>query len=108
MRSANTAMSSIAMTMAPPTAPSGLRRAKRRHASGARASLRAGPAASVRRGAATPAPVPALVADARIEDGIEGIHGEIDEHHGRDHDEVHALDHRIVALIDGVEEKAAH
>src|SRR5688572_21234718 len=105
MRSANTAMSSMASTMTAPTAPSGLRRANRQHASGARASDR-GPCARARRTGATPAP--ALVADAGVEDGIEGIHAQVDEHDRGDDDEVDALDHRVIALVDGVEKKAAH
>src|SRR5688572_20951749 len=106
MRSANTAISSMAITMAAPTAPKGLRRANRRHASGARASVRAGPPAWARGAGATPAG--ALVADAGVEDGIERVHAQVDEHDRGDDDEVDALDHRVVTLVDGIEEKAAH
>src|SRR2546426_10781316 len=80
MRSAKTAMTSIAMTMTAPNVPRGFRRAARA--------------------------IVDLVTDAGIEDGIERVHGEIDENDRGDDDEVDALDDRIVALGDRLEEEA--
>src|SRR5262249_17693905 len=85
MRSANAAMTKSAMTMTPPITPIGFRRAKRPRAT-----------------------VVTSVPDARIEHRVEGVHDEVDEDDRRDDDEVHALDDGIVALIDRVEEEAAH
>ena len=36
------------------------------------------------------------------------VHDEVHADHHRDDDQVHALDHRVVALVDGVEEEPAH
>src|SRR5712691_7530138 len=82
MRSAKTAITSMATTMTAPKAPSGFRRANRTSAG--------------------------LVADAGIEDGIERVHGQIHEDDGGHDDEVDALDDGIVALGDRLEEEAAH
>src|SRR6266571_9528287 len=47
------------------------------------------------------------VADAGIEEDIEDVHGEVDQHvYDRD-DQDHALDHRIVATDDRVDGQAA-
>src|SRR5213594_1032710 len=73
-------MTSMATTTTKPKAPSGLRRTARAIAD--------------------------LVANAGIDDGIERVHGQVDEDDGADHDEVDALDHGIVALGDGLEEEA--
>src|SRR6266481_6746640 len=48
------------------------------------------------------------VPDPRIEHGVQEIHEEIHEDDDRDYEQVDALDHRVIALEDGVEEKAAH
>src|SRR5437879_408540 len=79
MRSAKTAMTSRTSTMTAPNVPSGLRRAARARAE--------------------------LVPDARIEDGIERVHRQVDQDDGGDDDEVDALDDRIVALGDRLEEE---
>src|SRR5438067_536398 len=79
MRSAKTAMTSKTSTMTAPNVPSGLRRAARARAE--------------------------LVPDARIEDGIERVHRQVDQDDGGDDDEVDALDDRIVALGDRLEEE---
>src|SRR5262245_55018403 len=111
---------SMATTMMPRTAPRGFRRANRsvhpttsstwpppavtpcRSSAGSACTMReAGSEGGVR-------PPPTLVSDARIEDGIERIDGEVHEDHGGHDHEVHPLDHRIVPLVDGVEEKTAH
>src|SRR5262245_40923004 len=123
-------MMSMAATMMPPMAPRGFRRANRnvhtipsstalptaltpcRSSAGfACATPSGGP-----EGGASPSsrgipgggseggrsPPPSLVSDARIEDGIERVDGEVHEDHGGDDHEVHPLDHRIVPLVDGV------
>src|SRR5437867_11857323 len=79
MRSAKTAMTSKTSTMTAPNVPSGLRRAARARAE--------------------------LVPDARIEDGIERVHRQVDQDDGGDDDEIDALDDRIVALGDRLEEE---
>src|SRR6266567_2431943 len=48
------------------------------------------------------------VSDPRIQHGVQEIHEEIHEDDDRDHEQVDALDHRVVALENRVEEKAAH
>jgi len=90
--------------------PSGLRRTNRRSPTRARpirreAPVALGPVVSKAGGAcATPAGAPpSLVADSRIEDGIEGVDGEVDEDDRGDHDQVHALDDGVVPLVNGVE-----
>src|SRR5438093_885520 len=42
-----------------------------------------------------------VIADARIEDGVEEIDHEVDEHEGRGDEEHAALDERVVARLDG-------
>src|SRR5262245_47348123 len=108
-------MASMATTSKPPMAPSGLRRTKRARLTRASRIRREalsvrGPARSkvVGPGASPTGAPPSLVADSRIEDGIEGVDGEVDQDDGGDHDQVHALDHRVVPLVDGVEEETAH
>src|SRR5204862_3795178 len=44
----------------------------------------------------------------RVEDRVERVDAEVDEDDDRHHDEVDALDHRIVSLVDRVEQEAAH
>src|SRR6266550_6426252 len=53
-------------------------------------------------------PLRALIADPRVEHGVQRVDPEVDEHDEGDDDEVNALNHRIVALVDRVEEEAAH
>src|SRR5215475_15180199 len=125
-------MTSMATTMKPPMAPSGFRRANRSvHTIPSTTAppialtpcrSRAGFACATAEGGACPpsrgipgggseegrSPPPSLVSDARIEDGIERVDGEVHEDHGGDDHEVHPLDHRIVPLVDGVEEETAH
>src|SRR5512132_3351820 len=119
IRSANTAISSMAITSAAPSAPSGLPRTNRstarvpRATAGRSARVRSPPlpASSARPWGPWPpsrGPAPSLVADAGVEDGIAGIDGEVDQHDERDDDQIDALDHRIVALVDRVEQEAAH
>src|SRR5256885_17243844 len=81
MRSAKTAMTSRTSTMTAPNVPSGLRRAARARAE--------------------------LVPDARIEDGIERVHRQVDQDDGGDDDEIDALDDRIAALGDRLAEGTA-
>src|ERR1043166_526632 len=80
MRSAKTAMTSKTSTMTAQNVPSGFRRAARARAD--------------------------LVTDAGVEDGIERVHSQVDQDDGGDDDEVDALDDRIVALADRLEEEA--
>src|SRR5437660_10832065 len=79
MRSAKTAMTSRTSTMTAPNVPSGLRRAARARAE--------------------------LVPDARIEDGRERVHCQGDQDDRGDDDEIDALDDRIVALRDRLDEE---
>src|SRR6266850_3535502 len=79
MPSAKTAMTSRTSTMTAPNVPSGFRRAARARAE--------------------------LVPDARIEDGIERVHRQVDQDDGGDDDEVDALDDGIVSLGDRLEEE---
>src|SRR5882762_1011237 len=48
------------------------------------------------------------VADPGVEEGVERVDDQVDQDHHAHDEQVHALDHRIVALVDRVEEKAAH
>src|SRR5216117_1743101 len=59
--------------------------------------------ASERRGAATIARLAA--SEPRIEDRIEKVHGEVQDHEGGGEEQNHALDHRVVALEDRVEQQ---
>src|SRR5262245_50136567 len=111
-RSANTAITSIATTMSPPSAPSGFRRANRPRARRlcaptiwrSRAIAAFGPATP----SGTPTVLTRLVPDPRVEDRVERVDAEVDQDDDRDDDEVDALDDRIVALVDRVEQEAAH
>src|SRR4030095_9007862 len=47
-------------------------------------------------------------ANPGIQNRVEGAAPAVCEHDARDADEVDALDHRIVALVDRVEQEAAH
>src|SRR5262249_34536507 len=116
-------MRSMATTMTPPTAPRGFRRAKRTTVRPAWPSVAPRPGRPIRREGSRrtagiervgcdvggdPAPSDGLVPDPRVEQGIEGIHGQVDQHDDRDDDQVDALDDGIVPLRDGLEEEAAH
>src|SRR2546422_11745411 len=115
--SANAAITSIATTISAPSAPSGLRRANRPTARSVGASGCAGPLSSAGFARASPnggdgrgateAPSDS-VSDPGIEDGIERVDGQVDQDDRRDDDQVHALDHGVIALADRVEEEAAH
>src|SRR5687767_1220059 len=116
MRSAKTAITSIARTMTPPTAPSGFRLQNHatarhpRHIALSRSS--AGFAGPIRSSGEAwegdASPPPNLVSDARVENGIERVHGEIDENDAGDDQQVDALDHGIIPLVDGIKQEAAH
>jgi hypothetical protein len=92
--------------MTPPIAPSGLRRTNRPSmrsvsAPAVRARTFAGSTGATCSGLS--ARVLTLIMDPRIEDGIERVDRQIDDDDQRDDDEVHSLDHGIVALVDRVE-----
>src|SRR6266545_6343677 len=109
-------MTISAMTMAAPAAPSGLRRTNR---PAARAPRRIRPCRRGRTivGAAPPTSPPSRVVcmsppsrrpsitDPRVEHGVEGVDRQVEEDDGGDDDEVHALDDRVVAVVDGVEQE---
>src|SRR5262249_58176050 len=97
---AKTASTSMARTRPAPSAPSGFRRTKR-------PTARSGGEADQAAGAAARLPTASLVTDAGIEERIQGVHGQVEEDDHRHHHQVHALDDRVVPLVDGVEEEAA-
>src|SRR6267142_6919682 len=111
MRSANAAMRSSAATITAPIAPSGLRRANRPIAT----SQRRGPPPRRPAAGAPTAPLRASLAageltsvpDPRVQHRVEGVDGEIDHDRGRDDQQVHALEHRVVTLVERVEEEPA-
>src|SRR5215813_12316717 len=104
-------MTSMTRIRKPPRAPSGLRRQKRRRACAARGRTqvcRTGStlaAASMYRATVLPT---SRASASWIEHGVEQIHEEVHEDDDGDHEQVDALDHRVVALENGVEEEAAH
>src|SRR5213594_4045756 len=98
---ASTAVSSMTTMMAPPIAPSGLRRTKR--PSTVPHPGRAGAPTTTR---STGMPIGLTIAHARIEDTVEHDDEEVreDDHDGDEHDEV--LHDRIVAPQDRLHEEA--
>src|SRR5690348_8564676 len=102
MRSANTAMTSSASTMTPPMAPSGLRRAKP-STSPASAGSRHGRGSVGETGSVCT--VSAIsVADPRVEECVGQVDQQVADDDDDDDHEVDALDDRVVALHDGVDE----
>src|SRR5215475_426179 len=112
------AMTMRTRTIRPPTAPRGFWRQKRQTAPSPGTPAGAARAGSVR-GAGSAFGFEgevsvstwlamASVPDARIEIGVARVHGEVHEHHDGDDEEIDPLDHRIVALVDGIEEEAPH
>src|SRR5215475_10809254 len=105
MRSAKTVISNMARTITPPMAPRGLRRANRwrerkvRPIAGPRRSSAAGLAPAIG-GETVPTTRLMSVADPRIQDGVEGVDGQVDEDDGRDHHQVDPLDDGVVPLVD--------
>src|SRR5262249_61836263 len=99
----------IPSTIAPPRAPRGFLRQKRQSAlspgapTAARRIMRscAAGAASV----STPLAI-ASVPDPGIEKRVERVDGEVHDDHDRDNEQIDALDHGIVALVDGVEQES--
>src|SRR5688572_12573908 len=49
-----------------------------------------------------------LVPDSRVEKRIRRVDDEVHQDDDGDDHQIDALDHRVVALVDGVEEEAAH
>src|SRR6266550_2672926 len=105
MRSAKTAIRSMATTISPPNAPRGLRRANRAPTTSPLTSQTDRPRSSAGRARVTSRggsdedwrpPPSALVADSGIEDGIERVHPEVDDDDRRHDHEVDALDHGVV------------
>src|SRR5581483_5481482 len=93
--------STTTATSAPPITATGVRR------SAARSRARRTPPAATVPGSATSGVAASVIADPRVDPGVEHVDEQVDdderereEHHGR-------LDHRIVALVDAVEERPA-
>src|SRR5206468_12128785 len=103
-------MTSITRTMAPPSAPSGMRRQKVMTARAERGIIDSRRSAwgcamtSTWFAISSPSRVP----DPRIEHRVEEVHDQVQRDDDRDDQKVDPLDHRVVALEDGVEEKASH
>src|SRR5262249_40328759 len=101
----------IASTIAPPRAPRGFLRQNSQSARsrGARMAVRRPirPCAEGAISVSTPLAI-ASVPYSRIEERVERVDGEVHDDHDRDDEEVDALDHGIVALVDGVEEESPH
>src|SRR5262245_8344843 len=108
---ARTAMRIIPTTIAPPRAPRGFLRQKRQsiRSPGAPKAARrmTRPCAEGAVSVSTPLAI-ASVPDPGIEEGVERVDGEVHDDHDRDDEQVDALDHGIVALVDGVEEESTH
>src|SRR5262245_37402758 len=98
----------IPSTIAPPRAPRGFLRQKRQSArspgtpGAARRTIR--PRAEGAASVSTPLAM-SSVPDSGVEERVERVDGEVHDDHDRDDEEVDALDHGIVALVDGVEQE---
>src|SRR5437867_8241783 len=101
----------IASTIAPPRAPRGFLQQKRHSARSPGAPMavrrRIRRCAEGETSVSTPLAI-ASVPDSGVKERVERVNGEVHDDHDRDDEEVDALDHGIVALVDGVEEESPH